>query len=57
MAFKRTLEDSTVRIYVNRTEEDREIPAGKLLLGHNLRNVAPDQVSLASMGWCILEDL
>ena len=57
LAFKRTLEDSIVRIYVNRTEEDREIPAGKLLLGHNLRNVAPDQVSLASMGWCILEDL
>ena len=33
-----------------------EIPAGKVLLGHNLQSVAPDWLCLAPMGFCITED-
>ena len=56
IGFKRTWEGKTVRIYVNQNDTPWEVPGGKLLLGHNLRNVAPEWVSLLNMGWCIVED-
>ena len=33
-----------------------EIPAGNVLLGHNLQTVAPDWLCLGPMGFCITED-
>ncbi len=57
LAFKRQQGETTVRIYVNRSEENWDVDAGALLLGHNLRHVAPGKVCLAPMGWCITEDL
>ena len=56
LAFKRTLEGSTVRIYVNHSDDVWDVSANRLLMGHNLRNVAPGQVCLAPRGWCITED-
>ena len=56
IGFKRTWQGRTIRIYVNQNEASWEVPGGKLLLGHNLRNVAPEWIKLSHMGWCILED-
>ena len=56
VAFSRSYNGKTIRVYVNRGSENWDIPAGKLLYGHNLRNVAPDWLTLSSMGFCIVED-
>jgi hypothetical protein len=56
VAFSRSFNGKTIRIYVNRGGENWDVPAGKLLYGHNLRNVAPDWLTLSGMGFCIVED-
>lgn len=57
LGYKRVMNGSTVRIYVNHSEDSWDVPAGRLLLGHNLGNVAPGTLSLAPLGWCITEDV
>ena len=44
-----------VGIYVNRSGDSWSIPAGRLLLGHNLETVAPDTLILLPGGFCALE--
>ena len=51
LAFARVLKGSRIRIYVNLSGENWQIPAGKVLLARNCENL-----SLAPMGMCILED-
>ena len=57
IGFVRSYEGKKCRIYCNRGREDWEIPAGRLLLGHNLRTVAPDWLTLGENGYCIVEEL
>ena len=54
--YTRTLREQKLRICINRTEASWQIPGGKILLGHELRSVAPDWLELGAMGMCILED-
>ena len=56
LAYKRTYEGKTLWIYVNRGVDNWEIPRGKMLLGHNLYSVLPDNIVLAPMGFCVVED-
>ncbi len=56
LAFSRSFEGRKYRIYVNRGHDPWEVPGGKLLLGHNLRSVAPDWLSLSPMGFCLVEE-
>ena len=44
------------RSYCNRSGDDVRIPAGKLLMGYNLRVVAPDWLTLGPRGYCMTED-
>ena len=55
LGFSRTLNSRKLKIYVNRNADPWEIPAGCVLLGHNLQTVAPDWLSLAPMGFCVTE--
>ena len=55
LGFTRTLNGRKLKIYVNRNSDPWEIPAGNVLLGHNLQSVAPDWLCLAPMGFCITE--
>ncbi len=55
VGFSRAGEKTAVKIYVNRSEDDWDIPAGKLLLGHSLHTVAPNWLTLSPMGWCVVE--
>ena len=56
LAFCRRYNGKTVRVYVNRNMDAWDIPAGKLLTGHNLRTVAPNWLSLAPQGFCVAEE-
>ena len=57
LGFSRCLNDRKLKIYVNRNSDPWEIPAGRVLLGHNLQTVAPDWLSLAPMGFCVTEEV
>ena len=57
LGFRRSFGSEAVRVYVNRSGDPWEVPAGKVLYGHNLQTVAPDWLSLSPMGFCIVEDL
>jgi len=52
----RSLGNTRLRIYANRSDESWDIPSGKLLYGHNLHTVAPDWLSLSPMGFCITKE-
>ena len=56
LTYVRRYEGKTVRVYVNRNMDAWDIPAGTLLMGHNLRTVAPNWLSLAPQGFCVVED-
>lgn len=56
LCFTRTWNGKTVKIYVNRSDDTWQIPAGDLILGHNLRTVAPNWLELGEMGFCAVED-
>ncbi len=56
LGFTRTYNGKTLRIYMNRSSDNWEIPAGKLLLGHNLLDVAADGLCLGHMGYCVVEE-
>jgi glycosidase len=55
LGFVRSYRGKELRIYVNNSPDEWEISAGKVLLGHNLRNMAPTWVTLAPMGFCVTE--
>ena len=56
LGFSRSYEGKTVKVYLNRSLDAWEVPAGKLVLGHNLRTVAPEWLSVAPQGFCIVEE-
>ena len=56
IGFKRTYKGKSVSVYVNRSDDLWDIPVGKVVFGNNLRTVAPDWLSLAPMGFCVVED-
>ena len=56
VGFSRSWKGQTLRIYVNRSSDDWELPLGKILYGRNLQTVASDGLCLGHNGFCILED-
>ena len=57
IGYSRTLGNTRLRIYINRSSQPWDIPAGTLLYGHNLHAVAPDWLSLGAMGFCITKEI
>ena len=57
LGFTRRYESKTLQIYVNRSGDIWEIPAGTVLYGRNINAVAPHWLSLSPMGFCITEDV
>ena len=55
LSFSRSFDGKQVKIYVNRSGDPWNIPAGKLLLGHNMQTMAPDWLTVLPMGFCIVE--
>jgi glycosidase len=56
IGFRRSYEGKTLRIYVNRSADIWQIPAGKIVLGYNLHLVAQDALTIGPRGFVILED-
>lgn len=43
-----------MRIYINRSGDAWDIPVGRVLFGRNLQTVAPDSLTLAPHGFCMV---
>ncbi len=56
LGFTRSYKDQKIKIYVNRSLDNWEVPTGKLLMGHNLRTVAPEWLNLAPQGFCVVRE-
>ena len=56
LGFTRTYQGRTYRVYANRSGDAWDIPAGKVILGFNLRIVASDWLTLGPRGFCVTED-
>ncbi len=56
LGFTRTYGGKIVKIYVNRSGDPWDIPAGKVAFGYNLQTVAPDWLTLAPRGFCLVEE-
>ena len=56
LGYQRQYQGKRVRVYANRSRNEWTVPAGRILLGHNLQTVAPDWMTLTPMGFCIVED-
>ena len=56
LGFSRCYNGKTLRIYINRSQDNWDVPAGKLLLGNHLHTVAPTWLTLSPMGVCVVED-
>ncbi len=57
LGFTRTYHGKTLRIYINRSHDNWDVPVGRLLLGNNLHTVAPNWLTLSPMGVCVVEDV
>ncbi len=55
LGFSRSYQGKKLRVYVNRSSDAWEVPAGNILYGHNLNTVAPTWLSVGPMGFCITE--
>ena len=55
LGYTRTYEGKSIKIYVNRSGDPWDIPAGRVILGYNLQTVAPDWLTLAPRGFCAVE--
>ncbi len=56
LAFKRSFDGKTLHVYCNRSEDPWDIPAGRILFGHNLHTAAPDWLTLGGHGFCLVEE-
>ena len=56
LGFSRSLDGKKLRVYLNRSGDSWDIPAGKILLAHNMHTVAPNWLTLAPMGFCVVEE-
>ena len=56
IGFCRSHQGQTLRVYVNRSGDPWDIPAGKVLLGTNLQTVAPDWLTIGPRGFCLVEE-
>ena len=56
LGYTRTYNGKTLKVYANRSGDPWDIPAGKVVMGYNLQTVAPDWLTLAPRGFCIVEE-
>ena len=56
IGFTRSYQGKKVLVYMNRGRDPWEIATGKILLGHNLRTVSPNGITLGEKGFCVVEE-
>ena len=56
LGFSRSYQGKTVKIYVNRSGDPWDIPAGRVIFGKSLQTIAHDWLTLAPRGCCVVEE-
>ncbi len=56
LGFTRSFEGRTLRIYVNRSGDPWDIPAGRVIFGRNIQTIAANCLTLAPRGYCVAEE-
>ncbi len=56
LSYTRTYQGEMVRIYVNRSGDPWDIPAGKVVFGYHLQTLSPDCLILAPRGFCLVTE-
>ncbi len=56
ISFTRSIDGQKLSVYCNRSDIPWDVPAGRILLGHNLHTAAPDWLTLGADGFCIVEE-
>ena len=56
LGFTRCFDGKRLRIYLNRSSENWDVPGSKILLGHGAQSSAPTWLTLQPMGFCVAED-
>ena len=56
VGFIRSWEGRNLIVYVNRSTDPWDIDPGTVIFGHNLQTIAPDRVTIAPMGFCVVEE-
>jgi len=56
LGYTRTYQGKTAKVYVNRNSDPWDIPAGNVVFGCNLQILAPDWLSLAPKGFCLVAE-
>jgi glycosidase len=56
VGFTRSCDGETLRIYVNRSADVWEIPAGTIVLGYNLQLVTRDALTVGPRGFVIVKE-
>ena len=55
LAYTRSAQGQTLSIYVNRSGDAWDIPAGRVTFGKNIDTIAPDRLTLGPRGFCVME--
>ena len=55
VAYRRSYQGKAVLVYVNRSGDPWDISSGKVIFGHNIQVIAPDCLTVAPRGFCIIE--
>ncbi len=55
IAFTRSYNGQTLKVYVNRSADNWEVPSEKIIMGYNLYFVAPDHLTVGPRGFVITE--
>jgi glycosidase len=56
VGFTRSYQGKTVKVYLNRSTDQWQIEAGKVLLGHNIKTFATDTLVLAPKRFCVIAE-
>lgn len=55
LAYTRSAQGQTLSIYVNRSGDAWDIPAGRVTFGKNIDTISPDRLTLGPRGFCVME--
>ncbi len=55
LGFTRSYQGKQIAVFINRSDAPWEIPAGKMLMEHNVHSLAPAWLCVEPMGYCIME--
>ena len=56
VGYIRSWEGRNLIVYINRSTDPWDIDPGTVIFGHNLQTIAPDRVTIAPMGFCVVEE-